>query len=70
MASHIMDALRYVVTAFYQAAGPNPEDEFTSAWQPGDLLGSDRSVIDNDEDDLPPRVGRMLPTMRAYGGLS
>jgi hypothetical protein len=74
MASHIMDALRYAVTALFTAAGPNVEDDFS---HPGDVtpqelgIGEPRSTLDDYDDDLPPRgPGRHVPggRLREYGG--
>jgi len=69
MASHIMDALRYVVTGLFTAAGPNPLDDFTPLSERAYTQDGERSILDDDDDSAPSGPGRMLPAMRAQWGL-
>lgn len=66
MASHRMDAFRYGVTAYYTAVGDRSYDMPTPLEDLVSRSGAniERSMFDDDEDDLPPAIGQMVPVGR------
>lgn len=67
MASHIMDSLRYAVSAYYRAAGESRADTFTHLDEPTASGNQHDSVLDYDDEMVRQGVA-LLPTARSMRG--